>query len=260
LNTDTAGTNAINSSCISGNTASNIGGVRSTASTLDATFNWWGAANGPSGAGSGSGDQVSSKVNFASYEQTTTCELSAGASGQALTSVETASIDGGTASLNLNQFLNTQQPVRLPYVPEMEDETVWQISGTWDLSRFAGRSTWTWVVDAVPRQQESILEFIFPLDLGNRPGAQLSFEQRIQLAGTDTFTIEVLPQNATQWLVVDSQTAASSDWQLHTVDLSAYRGQIIRLRARLLTGDELARGEISTAVWLDSFLLDYGGR
>jgi hypothetical protein len=112
------------------------------------------------------------------------------------------------------------------------------------------------LVDATPRRTESILEFAAPLDLGNRAGAQLSFQERIELAGADTFTIELLPENGTEWLVVDTQ-AASSDWQSHTIDLSAYRGQVIHIRARLVTGDELAAGEVSTGVWLDSFSLDY---
>jgi hypothetical protein len=39
-------------------------GVSSTVQPVDATCNWWGAADGPSGEGTGSGDAVTSKVEF----------------------------------------------------------------------------------------------------------------------------------------------------------------------------------------------------
>jgi len=36
--------------------------------TLTATDNWWGAPDGPSGAGPGSGDSVSANVDYANYK------------------------------------------------------------------------------------------------------------------------------------------------------------------------------------------------
>ena len=45
-----------------------VNGVTNKAlAQLDATANWWNAANGPSGAGPGSGDAVSSNVDFSSW-------------------------------------------------------------------------------------------------------------------------------------------------------------------------------------------------
>ena len=38
--------------------------------TMNATANWWGASNGPGGAGPGAGDSVSVGVDFASFEKT----------------------------------------------------------------------------------------------------------------------------------------------------------------------------------------------
>ena len=49
---------------ISGNTDY---GVDSTAPTVDATNNWWGAASGPSGEGPGSGDAVSTNVDYSPW-------------------------------------------------------------------------------------------------------------------------------------------------------------------------------------------------
>ena len=57
---------SVNEGSISGNTAS---GVNNTVAglTVDAINNWWGAADGPSGEGLGSGDAVSINVDFFPY-------------------------------------------------------------------------------------------------------------------------------------------------------------------------------------------------
>src|SRR5262249_31971667 len=41
--------------------------VNASGPTIDARGNWWGAADGPSGVGSGSGDAVSSGVDFSNF-------------------------------------------------------------------------------------------------------------------------------------------------------------------------------------------------
>jgi hypothetical protein len=55
----------VQSSCLSNNGS----GWRneSTSLTAQAANNWWGAADGPSGAGPGSGDPVSTKITFAPF-------------------------------------------------------------------------------------------------------------------------------------------------------------------------------------------------
>jgi hypothetical protein len=42
--------------------------VHRESGTLSATDNWWGTADGPSGAGPGGGDSVSTGVDYASYK------------------------------------------------------------------------------------------------------------------------------------------------------------------------------------------------
>ena len=71
----TAASNAsAHNTCITDNSTTNAVHNAGTVSR-DFTGNWWGAANGPSGAGSGSGDAVSAYINFANYLTSgATCE------------------------------------------------------------------------------------------------------------------------------------------------------------------------------------------
>jgi parallel beta-helix repeat protein len=77
--------------------------VQGTTMVLDATCNWWGAANGPSGAGSGSGDVVSGNVTFARWlgakitDQPTGCtaDRDTGASASPSTNSVSATATGG---------------------------------------------------------------------------------------------------------------------------------------------------------------------
>jgi predicted outer membrane repeat protein len=64
-----AGTGPVSNNCFVGNTATIGGGgiFRSSTPSLNAINNWWGAANGPSGAGPGTGDAVSTNVTFAPF-------------------------------------------------------------------------------------------------------------------------------------------------------------------------------------------------
>jgi uncharacterized repeat protein (TIGR01451 family) len=55
----------VTDSCFVGNSAISV--YKSGLSSLSARHNWWGAANGPSGAGSGDGDSVSTNVDYGDF-------------------------------------------------------------------------------------------------------------------------------------------------------------------------------------------------
>ena len=57
----------VNRNAITGNTVLGVNNVTAPTSTVDATCNWWGAANGPGSVGSGSGDHVSSGAPFVGW-------------------------------------------------------------------------------------------------------------------------------------------------------------------------------------------------
>jgi hypothetical protein len=106
-------------------------------------------------------------------------------------------------------------------------------------------------VDSVPREQESVLTFRSPLDLTRARSPKLTFWERGQIASSDQVVVEVLPEGATAWVVVDTQTSLAADWTQRTVDLSAYRRQKVQVRLRVVAGGELAQGEVSRGLWID---------
>jgi parallel beta-helix repeat protein len=57
----------INYNSISGNALGGVYRTSDTTGVLDAKYNWWGDASGPSGAGLGSGDAVSANVDYSSW-------------------------------------------------------------------------------------------------------------------------------------------------------------------------------------------------
>lgn len=66
----------VNRNNVSSDTGYGVGNTDATISNLNATCNWWGAANGPSAVGSGSGDPVTLGVTFTPW--LTTSDLAQG--------------------------------------------------------------------------------------------------------------------------------------------------------------------------------------
>lgn len=234
----------VHNSCISGNTSPNTGGVYSGPTGFDATNNWWGAADGPSGAGSGSGDAVNNKVVFTPF-LTTGCPAGAGAQPE-------QGIMSFRAPTPLSVTSKALEPQRLPIDTSFEDEMGWRATGTWLLDTLSGHNDApSWAVNTVPRDQTSILELLAPVELGRARSPRLTFWQRGQIAASDMVMVEVLPEDETDWVVIDRQTSLPTDWTPRKVDLSAYRGQTVQLRVRVVAGGELSVGDRTLGLWLD---------
>ena len=55
----------VNESCVTGNVSQLGGGVfNASGASMDARYNWWGAANGPGGDGGGDGDSITGQILF----------------------------------------------------------------------------------------------------------------------------------------------------------------------------------------------------
>lgn len=65
---------SVRGSCISGNSATSVVNEAS-APILEAIDNWWGDSSGPSGVGPGSGDSVSSNVNYTPFSVSDECPV-----------------------------------------------------------------------------------------------------------------------------------------------------------------------------------------
>jgi hypothetical protein len=235
----------IHDSCITGNTSADTGGVYSNTAAFDATDNWWGTASGPSGAGTGTGDAANSNVTFSPFL--------------------TAGCPPGTGEGGAQQLMGPQvqmrsstptpvDPVRVPFNATFEDELDWYAGGTWVLDTLNGHTNApSWMVNTSSRGEESILEMRAPVDLRGPRSPRLTFWERGQIASSDVVMVEVLPEGASTWSVIDIRSTVPNVWTQRSVSLSAYRGQTIRLRVRVVAGGELEDGTRSTGLWIDDW-------
>jgi hypothetical protein len=239
-------TSWIHDSCITGNSSADTGGVYSNTAAFDAIDNWWGAAGGPSGAGAGTGDAANSNVTFSPF-LTGGCPSGTGEGN-------TQQLMGPQVQMRGAETTPTLAPVRVPFRATFEDEVDWDFGGTWVLDTLNGRNKApSWTVNTSSRGEDSILEMRAPIDLRGTLSPQLTFWERGQLASSDVVTVEVLPAGASTWSVVDIRSTVPSAWTQRSVSLSAYRGQTIRLRVRVVAGGELEDGTRSTGLWIDDW-------
>jgi hypothetical protein len=239
-------TSWIHDSCITGNTSADTGGVYSNTAAFDAIDNWWGAAGGPSGAGAGTGDAANSNVTFSPF-LTTGCPSGTGEGN-------TQQMMGPQVQMRGAEATPTLAPVRVPFRATFEDEVDWYAGGTWVLDTLNGHTNApSWTVNTSSRGEESILEMSAPVDLRGPRNPRLAFWERGQIAASDVVMVEVLPEGATEWTALDTRSTVSAEWAERSVSLSAYRGQMIRLRVRVVAGGELEDGTRSTGLWIDEW-------
>jgi hypothetical protein len=97
----------------------------------------------------------------------------------------------------------------------------------------------------------SILEMPVFVNLGNQPNPRVRYWQRGSLSTNDTIVLEILPESGTSWTILDQQSNFSNDWTQRDIDLSTYRGQVIRLRWRLTTAGDVPEGQSSIEYAID---------
>jgi Tol biopolymer transport system component len=231
---DTAtGTNTIlQYNCIVGNSAPNTSAVynSSSTSTLNAQYNWWGSSSAPTSS------QVNNNVDKGNHNTVSCANALAG---------------GGTFAAGQSTTMLPIITVAAPYESPMEDYVGWQSVGAWAQEALVGHTNGAWVADATIRNRVSSLEMNVAVNLGNNPSPRVRYWQRGILSHNDTIVLEIQPIDASTWTILDQQSKVSSDWTQREIDLSAYRGQTIRLRWRLTTTGDVTTGQSSIDYAID---------
>lgn len=126
--------------------------------------------------------------------------------------------------------------VGLPFAATFDTPAGWNVSGAW---RFDTRTAYDgggWLLDGTARNTISILEYAHGIDLSGTLSAQLMVRQRGTLPISDFVAVDLSLDGGESWIMVDQQIGLDTDWETHVIDLTYYRGQVIRLRFRVSTG------------------------
>jgi hypothetical protein len=139
---------------------------------------------------------------------------------------------------------NDPSLVQLPFSDTFDTNAGWQASGLWAFVADTAYEGGGWFVDGIPRETISALEYVHPIDLQGTLTAQLYYRQQGNLPSSDLIALDLSLDGGNTWFLIDLQTGVEAHWETHIVDLTPYRGQVIRLRFRVNTG--IAREDEAT--------------
>ncbi len=126
--------------------------------------------------------------------------------------------------------------VALPFADTFESPARWLASGAWQFDTKTAYDGSGWLLNGAAREMTSILELIPAIDLTGTLSAQLLFRQRGYLPDSDFVAIDLSLDGGVSWFMIDQQIGLETDWTRRIVDLTSYRGQVIRLRIRASAG------------------------
>jgi predicted outer membrane repeat protein len=251
-------TSSIHNTCIMGNVSPHQSGV-TAAVALDASLNWWGAANGPSEAGPGSGDGVNSSVNYSNF-LTSACPGDSGAPAGGGTMLPGMAPAGESLAAERLATLESEvQPASLvlPFGDDFESTVLWNPDTLWqqDIESYSG---YGWMGYMLLRDEIQSLRLVEPVDLTTAVQPELRFWRKADLSSADILAVEVSIDGAT-WTMVYSETNSHADWSEQVVDLTQFSGGMLYLRFTLLTAGTVPAGEVSTGYRLDNLSITDAG-
>lgn len=148
--------------------------------------------------------------------------------------------------------------VGIPYSAVFDTDWEWLSKGAWLFDVADADSPASWFLDGLQRGQESILELKSLIDLSGTLSAQLMYRQKGNLPATDLIVVEISLNGGISWVVIDQQFGVETDWELHVIDLTEYRGQVVRLRFRISTAPQYGEDiTISSGYRFDQMEIKY---
>jgi hypothetical protein len=150
------------------------------------------------------------------------------------------------------------QVVSLPFGDTFDSSNWWGADGAWQFTTDAAYDGAGWFLDGAQRHQVSTLALSPLLDLSGALSAQLVYRQKGDLPTTDLISLDISFNDGLSWLTIDQQIGLETDWELHIVDLTDYRGLVVRLRFRVSAGTQLSEDEnITGGYWIDNLSIQY---
>ncbi|MBN1678967.1 MAG: hypothetical protein JW966_01660 [Anaerolineae bacterium] len=146
--------------------------------------------------------------------------------------------------------------VTLPFSESFSSNWGWIPTGAWRFDPVAGYEGGGWFLDGAQREASHTLAYVSLIDLSGIQGTRLVYRQQSSLPTTDLIAVEISLDSGNTWLLVDQQSGIQPYWDQHTVDLSAYQGQIVRLRFRVETGTAAEPVGAGQGYWIDDLLIE----
>jgi hypothetical protein len=143
----------------------------------------------------------------------------------------------------------------LPWVQSFDTALGWTAEGVWRSDVAGAWQGAAWFADAQVRSQRSTLTAEVWVDLRGAVAPMLTFWERRQLSDSDRLAFDLAIAGG-DWLPLIQQGGGFSDWTQRTIDLSAFRGQIVRLRFRLETGPTVSPNQQVVGWWVDELRVD----
>jgi hypothetical protein len=166
--------------------------------------------------------------------------------------------------------LNDPTVMALPFGDTFDTNCCWQPVGAWHFDPDTAYEGGGWFAEGAVRELVSTLEYTMKIDLSGTLSAQVVYRQKANLPPSDFVALDLSLDGGHSWIMADQQIGLQTDWDLHIVDLTDYRGQVIRLRFRLNTGvtvpgeseniNTAATEDAAPAVsgyWIDNLAIQY---